>query len=59
MTAGFRALFVAAAAAVGQFPYLLPSGGSVDGLAGSGTADGENVLAVGGGHGDGDVPGTD
>ncbi len=56
MTAGFQALFVGAVAVVGEFPYLLPSGGSVGELTEGVTADGECVLAVGGGHGCGHGP---
>lgn len=51
MTADFQALLVGAVAVVGEFPYLLPCGGSVGELTESVTADGECVLAVGGGHG--------
>lgn len=49
----FQALFVGVAAVVGEFPYLLPSGGSVVELTESAPSDGECVLAVGGGHGGG------
>lgn len=56
MTAGFQVLFVGAVVVVGEFPYLLPSGGSVGELTEDVTADGECVLAVGGGHGGGHGP---
>lgn len=51
MTAGLQALFVGAV--VGVLPYLLPSGGRVDELTESVTADDECVLVVGGGPGAG------
>lgn len=53
MTTGFQTLFVGAVAVVGEFPYLLPSGGSVGELTESVAADGECVVVVGGGHGPG------
>lgn len=49
MTAEILTLVVEAVA--GDPPYLLSSGGSVGELNESLTADGERVLAVGGGHG--------
>lgn len=52
----FQALLVVVAAVVGESPHLLPSGGSVGDLTEHVTADGECVLAVGGGHGDGHGP---
>lgn len=50
MTAGFQVLFVGAFAGAGEFPYLLPSGGSVGELTENVTTDGECALAVGVGH---------